>query len=92
MNHPIRCSCGVLKGTVSKTDVVNRCVCYCTDCQAFAHFLKRNTEILDGLGELISFKLFLNTSASQRVLKIWLVCASLKMACCVGMPAAVTRL
>jgi hypothetical protein len=50
MNHPIRCSCGVLKGTVSKTDLVNRCVCYCTDCQAFAHFLKRNTEILDGLG------------------------------------------
>jgi len=50
MTHPIQCSCGILKGTVSTTDVINRCVCYCTDCQAFAHFLQRPTDILDSLG------------------------------------------
>ena len=40
----------ILKGTVSTTDVINRCVCYCTDCQAFAQFLQRPTDILDSLG------------------------------------------
>lgn len=50
MNHPIQCTCGILKGTVNQTEGVNRGVCYCADCQAFAHFLGRNNEILDDLG------------------------------------------
>ncbi|MFM2302626.1 MAG: hypothetical protein RLZZ135_29 [Cyanobacteriota bacterium] len=50
MTHSIRCNCGKLKGTLNRNDAVNRCVCYCTDCQAFARFLKREHEILDEMG------------------------------------------
>lgn len=50
MAHPIRCHCGNLKGTLSCNQELNRCVCYCADCQAFARFLKREPEILDEMG------------------------------------------
>jgi len=50
MNHPLQCSCGRLKGTVALTGMTNRCICYCKDCQAFAHFLGRHEEILDAQG------------------------------------------
>lgn len=49
MNHPLRCNCGKLTGTLKQTKDINRCVCYCTDCQAFARFLKRH-DILDEIG------------------------------------------
>ncbi len=42
--------CGSVIGTLSRTEKVNRCVCYCADCQAFAHALKRPDEILDEAG------------------------------------------
>jgi Family of unknown function (DUF6151) len=50
MNHSIQCNCGKLKGTLDRTSEVNRCVCYCMDCQAFARFLNREHDILDGMG------------------------------------------
>lgn len=50
MTYPIKCNCGKLKGTLELSDNVNRCVCYCADCQAFARFLKRENEILDEKG------------------------------------------
>jgi hypothetical protein len=50
MIHSIQCRCGRLKGTLRHTKDINRCLCYCTDCQAFAHFLKRETVILDDSG------------------------------------------
>jgi len=50
MNHPLQCRCGTLKGYVGEPEKVNRCVCYCRDCQAFAHFLGRANEILDSKG------------------------------------------
>jgi hypothetical protein len=50
MNHPLQCRCGTLKGYVVRSAGVNRCVCYCRDCQAFAHFLGRPGEILDAQG------------------------------------------
>ncbi|WP_245894193.1 DUF6151 family protein [Chamaesiphon polymorphus] len=50
MTHSIRCNCGKLKGTLKRTQDVNRCVCYCADCQAFARFLKREDDILDEFG------------------------------------------
>ena len=49
MTHAIRCNCGKLKGVLNRNGV-NRCVCYCADCQAFARFLKRESEILDEKG------------------------------------------
>lgn len=54
MSYSIRCHCGKLKGIldcnrkVNRT--VNRCICYCADCQAFARFLNREHEILDEMG------------------------------------------
>lgn len=50
MKHPLRCRCGTLKGHVSRPDKATRLVCYCKDCQAFAHFLGRPQDILDGMG------------------------------------------
>jgi Family of unknown function (DUF6151) len=47
VNHPLQCPCGTLKGTVSAPQTANRVVCYCLDCQAFAHFLGRPADVLD---------------------------------------------
>lgn len=50
MNHPLRCRCGTLRGQVSHPGKVSRGVCYCKDCQAFAHFLGTTGDILDERG------------------------------------------
>jgi hypothetical protein len=50
MNHPLRCRCGTLRGQVSHPEKVSRGVCYCKDCQAFAHFLGTTGDILDERG------------------------------------------
>ena len=50
MNHPLRCQCGTLQGRVSHTELVCRGVCYCKDCQAYAHFLGKADEMLDEMG------------------------------------------
>jgi len=50
MDHPLRCRCGRLDGRVSHPEQVNRAVCYCRDCQAFAHFLGEPGDVLDELG------------------------------------------
>lgn len=50
MNHPLRCRCGNLKGHVSHPERASRGVCYCKDCQAFAHFLGTTGDILDEMG------------------------------------------
>lgn len=50
MSHPIRCRCGCLQGSVANVNRANRVICYCRDCQAFAHFLGRSSEILDHQG------------------------------------------
>ncbi len=50
MNHPLRCRCGTLRGIVYHPEKVSRGVCYCKDCQAFAHFLGTTGDILDEMG------------------------------------------
>jgi Family of unknown function (DUF6151) len=50
VNHPLQCRCGAVKGYVTDPRRVNRAVCYCRDCQAFAHFLGRAGDILDSQG------------------------------------------
>lgn len=52
MDIELRCSCGALRGIATglSTATGNRAVCYCDDCQAFAHFLGRADEILDAHG------------------------------------------
>lgn len=46
------CTCGTVRGTIdgiARSDC-NRAVCYCDDCQAFAHFLGRADDLLDAHG------------------------------------------
>lgn len=50
MNLKLRCACGKLQGEVDPGRVAARAVCYCHDCQAFARFLGREAEVLDGAG------------------------------------------
>jgi hypothetical protein len=50
MEHPLRCRCGTIKGLVKDPRSANRALCYCKDCQAFAHFLGQQKEILDAQG------------------------------------------
>jgi hypothetical protein len=51
MNHPMQCRCGNLKGHVSHPgQALNRAICYCKDCQAYAHFLGRAGDVLDDAG------------------------------------------
>jgi hypothetical protein len=50
MNHPLQCRCGTIKGYVVRPSMAKRAVCYCKDCQAFAHFLKRADTVLDEHG------------------------------------------
>lgn len=51
MNHLLQCQCGRLRGYVSHPDqVINRGICYCKDCRAYAHFLGKPREILDAMG------------------------------------------
>jgi hypothetical protein len=51
MEVPLKCSCGKIGG-VAEIDpkTSNRASCLCDDCQAFAHFLGRASEILDKNG------------------------------------------
>ena len=48
----IHCSCGKLRGVVRAVvpGEGNRGVCYCDDCQSFAHFLGRADTVLDARG------------------------------------------
>ena len=47
----LRCRCGEVRGSVADASprTVNRVVCYCDDCQAFAHHLGR-ADLLDAHG------------------------------------------
>jgi hypothetical protein len=47
----LRCRCGSVRGVARGVapSKVNRCFCYCDDCQAFAHFLDR-ADVLDAHG------------------------------------------
>jgi len=50
MEHSLQCRCGTIRGFVHDPQRANRAVCYCYDCQAFAHFLGKSEEILDDRG------------------------------------------
>lgn len=54
MRNPIslRCSCGKVRGIAKDVTPArgNRVVCYCDDCQAYAHWLGRADDMLDAHG------------------------------------------
>lgn len=48
--HPLSCRCGKLQGGVAVSAATSRAICYCLDCQTFAHALGKPAEILDAHG------------------------------------------
>lgn len=50
MNHPFQCRCGSVRGTLSGDARVSRAICFCRSCQAWAHYLNRDAEVLDAAG------------------------------------------
>ena len=50
MSTRLRCHCGLVEGHVDDQHAYGRAVCYCTDCQAFARFLRRPDEVLNERG------------------------------------------
>ncbi len=50
MEHKLSCSCGAVNGTITIPKVFNRVICYCKDCQAFAHHLGAADRVLDDKG------------------------------------------
>lgn len=46
----VKCKCGVFCARIDDKALHNRLVCYCTDCRAYAHFLRRADEVLDSQG------------------------------------------
>lgn len=45
--HPLACRCGTVRGFVHAPERANRGLCYCRDCQAYAHFLDGAKPLLD---------------------------------------------
>lgn len=50
MPHRFQCQCGSLQGEVDRPGQAARAVCYCKDCQAYAHVLGQPQRVLDVLG------------------------------------------
>ena len=49
---PVKCDCGTVAGTAAGISQArgNHLICYCDDCQSFAHFLHRAGDVLDPHG------------------------------------------
>ena len=50
MSHRFQCRCGTLQGEISHPERGMRAVCYCGDCQAYAHLLGEPQRVLDPQG------------------------------------------
>jgi hypothetical protein len=50
MNHRFQCRCGAIQGEISEPQRGVRAVCYCRDCQTYAHLLGEPQRVLDALG------------------------------------------
>jgi hypothetical protein len=50
MGHPLACRCGAVRGLVEEHAPTSRTLCYCADCQAYAHFLGRAGDVLNAQG------------------------------------------
>lgn len=50
MNRTLHCQCGHVPGQVKQLEKSTRVVCYCKDCQAFAHYLGKADSLLDAQG------------------------------------------
>lgn len=50
MTHRIQCTCGQVRGAIVQPRRAMRAVCYCRDCQTYAHLLRRADQVLDPAG------------------------------------------
>jgi hypothetical protein len=50
MQHALQCQCGHVRGQLKHIEKTTHLLCYCKDCQAFAHFLGRAADVLDAQG------------------------------------------
>ena len=50
MSHRFQCRCGQLQGVVDQPERGVPVVCYCADCQTYAHLLGHPERVLDPLG------------------------------------------
>ncbi len=50
MDRSLQCQCGHLRGQLSNTEKSTRIMCYCKDCQAFAHYLGKAGDMIDAQG------------------------------------------
>ncbi len=50
MTHRFQCKCGTVRGEIDEPRQGVRAVCYCVDCQAYAHLLGQAPTVLDPLG------------------------------------------
>ena len=50
MNRSLKCQCGTVQGQLKDIEKSRRIVCYCKDCQAFAHYLGKAGSLLDEQG------------------------------------------
>lgn len=50
MKHRFQCVCGQVAGEMEAPQRAMRAVCYCRDCQAYAHLLGHPERVLDALG------------------------------------------
>ncbi|RZJ14214.1 MAG: hypothetical protein EON50_06830 [Acidovorax sp.] len=49
MNHRFQCQCAKVGGEVADTRSAIHAICYCRDCQAYAHHLGQSDAVLDAL-------------------------------------------
>jgi hypothetical protein len=50
MTHRFQCTCGGVRGEILQPRRAMRGVCYCRDCQTYAHLLRRADDVLDAIG------------------------------------------
>ena len=50
MNRTLHCQCGKVQGQLKDIEKSTRLVCYCKDCQAFAHYLGKAEQLCDAQG------------------------------------------
>jgi len=48
--YQFQCHCGAVRGKIEGSGAHNHLICYCTDCQAFARYLGKASDLLDVQG------------------------------------------
>lgn len=76
MAHRFQCRCGKLQGEIAQPAPALRAVCYCRDCQAYAHLLGEPQRVLDAQGgtDIVAMQ---SSNVRLTAGQEWLACLSL---------------